>query len=103
MRKELFKYRRARNISRAHRLEYTFCAHNRGRSSDRHKTHRTTIYRAFLEAVRKAGLEGKGYTIHSVRHIYAHEELVRRDGNFYEIQKDMGHKYLSTTLLYCFT
>ncbi len=95
-------YRRARKIQKTKPLAYTFRNHDRGRPSDRHKTHRTSIYRDFAEAVRKAGYAGRGYTVHSIRHIYAHERYAET-GDYWEIMQDLGHKYVATTLIYCFT
>ena len=65
----------------------------------RRKRHRTTIFRHFARAVREAGYAGCGYTVHSLRKVYAHS-LYERTGSLLAVQRDLGHKSLSTTLLY---
>lgn len=65
----------------------------------RRKIHRTTVWRHFQKAVHEAELDGKGYTLHSLRKCYA-VDLLRRTGRYEAVQADLGHKYLSTTLLY---
>ena len=82
----------------AHSLRY-FVPGRRGRPGDRMKVHRTTIWRYFQRAVKDAGLSGKGYTLHSLRKCYAVDRL-RDTGSCERVQADLGHKYLSTTLLY---
>lgn len=71
---------------------------NRARS--RKKLHRTTIYRHFAHAVEKAGLAGRGYTIHSLRKCYA-VNLLRATGSLDAVRADLGHKYITTTFIYC--
>lgn len=65
----------------------------------RHKRHRSTIHAHFARAVREAGYEGSGYTVHSLRKVYAHR-LYERTGSVLAVQRDLGHKHLATTLLY---
>lgn len=60
---------------------------------------RTTVWRAWRRAIRAAGLEGRGYTIHSLRKAYA-VELFRRTGSLEAVQKDLNHERISTTLIY---
>lgn len=78
-----------------------FVQARRFRKEDAHKRHRTTLYRHFDEAVRKAGLSGKGYTIHSLRKCYA-VDLYNASGSLLTVQKDLGHKNIATTCLYVF-
>ena len=95
----LTRYRRAKAGKRnLHPLAFTFQAHRREYGT-RHKLHRSTFYRAFEQAVKDAGLEGHGYTVHSLRKCYA-VDLLKRTGSVEAVQRDLGHKYLSTTLLY---
>ncbi len=83
--------------NRGNPLEYAF--KGRGRAGERKKLHRTTFWRHFEKAVRNAGLEGKGYTVHSLRKVYA-VNLYRQCKNIKQVQSDLGHKNLATTCLY---
>ena len=97
----LSRYRRAHSGRRElNQLAFTFQAVRHGEGM-RHKLHRSTIYRAWETAIKDAGLEGRGYTIHSLRKCYA-VDLLKRTGSVEAVQRDLGHKYLSTTLLYIY-
>lgn len=85
-------------VSGVHPLRY-FVPGRRGRPGDRAKVHRTTIWRHFQKAIREAGMSGKGYTLHSLRKCYAVDQL-RKTGSYERVQADLGHRYLSTTLIY---
>lgn len=63
------------------------------------KIHRTTIWRHFEKAVEECGLSGLGYSLHSLRKCYAIDKF-REYGSYERVQADLGHKYLSTTLIY---
>lgn len=63
------------------------------------KKHRCTPFRHFAEAVKRAGLEGKGYTVHSLRKVYA-RRLYAKTSSAIAVQKDLNHDKLNTTLLY---
>lgn len=80
-------------------LAYFIPTTRRIRKGCRHKIHRTTIYRHFEAAVAEAGYTGCGYTIHSLRKVYAHERY-KATGSLLAVQKDLGHKHLETTILY---
>ena len=88
-----------RSLAGGSALAYLFRA-RRWIAGRRHKRHRTTIYRHFEAAVKKAGLEGLGYTVHSLRKVYA-RNLYNKTGSILAVQKDLGHKNISTTILYC--
>ena len=83
---------------KAHRLS-AFVPGRRGRPGDRKKLHRTTLWRHFQRAVKAAGLNGRGYSLHSLRKCYAVDRL-RQTGSIEEVQRDLGHRYISTTLIY---
>lgn len=85
-------------IGDRHILEYLVPTRHR-RQNRRKKIHRTTLWRHFEAAVKKCGYDGRGYTLHSLRKCYA-VDLLRKTGSFVAVQEDLGHKYLSTTLLY---
>lgn len=61
--------------------------------------HRATVYRHFTAAVRRAKLDGLGYTVHSLRKIYA-RRVYEESGSLLAVQRDLGHSNLTTTLLY---
>lgn len=63
------------------------------------KIHRTTYYRHFMAAVKRAGLDGLGYTPHSLRKVYA-VNLYKACKDLRAVQADLGHESLSTTCLY---
>lgn len=69
------------------------------RDGGRRKLHRTTYWRHFKRAVERAGFEGKGFSPHSLRKCYAVEKY-RLCGDLREVQLDLGHNHISTTMLY---
>lgn len=81
-----------------HPLAY-FVESKRKRPGDRAKRCRTTLYRHFAQAVKRAGFEGCGYSIHSLRKCYA-RDAYERSGSLVAVQQDLGHKKLDTTLWY---
>ncbi len=94
------------NCPERHPLKYLFPARLRSgavalQSERRGKghLHRSTAHRHFTAAVKRAGLSGKGYTVHSLRKIYA-ARIYAETGSALEVQRDLGHANLSTTLLY---
>lgn len=60
---------------------------------------RSTLLRHFEIAVKRAGLEGLGYTIHSLRKCYA-IDLYDRLGSISAVQKELNHDRFETTLIY---
>lgn len=61
--------------------------------------HRTTIYRHFKTACKKAGLEDKGYTIHSLRKNFA-VDLYRNSRSLLKVQSALNHDRVETTMIY---
>lgn len=61
--------------------------------------HRTTVYRQFVRAAILAGYKGHGYTVHSLRKMYA-RDAYQRTGSLLAVQTDLGHKNLTTTMWY---
>ena len=80
------------------RLAYVFPS-RRCRSGDKRKLHRSTFWRHFEKAVTSAGLDGCGYTVHSLRKCYA-VSLYLRTRSLTAVQRDLGHKSIATTSLY---
>lgn len=72
----------------------------RGRPGDAPRRHRSTVYRTWIRAVRAAGMEGRGYTIHSLRKMYARDRYNALGGDLGAVQRDLGHKNIATTILY---
>lgn len=61
--------------------------------------HRTTVYKAMRRACDGAGLPA--LSPHSLRKLYA-QRLYRRTGDVDYVRRELGHKYISTTLIYLF-
>lgn len=101
IRESVERYRRCRNVSRAPQALTYFVQGLRDHDRDLHKRHRSTLYRHFADAVKRAGLGGRGYTVHSLRKCYA-VDLYNKCGSLLAVQTDLGHKSLSTTCLYVF-
>lgn len=79
-----------------HRFSFLFPALRRYGAK---KMHRTTYWRHFMAAVRAAECGGRGYTPHSLRKVYA-VRLFEKCGNLMQVQADLNHTHLSTTMLY---
>lgn len=80
-------------------LRYLFPARTQKQGQKRQKLHRSTAHRHFTKAVKRAGFSDYGYTVHSLRKIYAHN-LYEKTGSALAVQRDLNHDRLSTTLLY---
>ena len=93
------RYKQRRGLDQSHAFAYFFPAHLRRTGQQSRKLHRSTFYRHFTAAVVKAGLQGKGYTVHSLRKVYA-RNLYRKLGSVSAVQRDLGHSKIETTLLY---
>lgn len=61
--------------------------------------HRSTVYRQFVEAAKRAGFGKKGYTIHSLRKVYA-RRLYDRVRSLRMVQADLNHDSPNTTRIY---
>ena len=101
LREAIDRYKSVRRLKWKPTMLTYFVQARRFRKDDAHKRHRTTLYRHFAEAVKKAGLEGKGYTVHSLRKCYA-VNLYASTGSLLAVQKDLGHSNIATTCLYVF-
>lgn len=77
-------------------LSYAFPAL---RAGGRRKMHRTTYWRHFIDAVRRAGYGGEGYTPHSLRKVYA-VRLFEKTGSLAAVQADLGHSRPEITMIY---
>ena len=80
-------------------LRYLFPTRTNRSEQKRRKLHRSTAHRHFAEAVKKAGFSNCGYTVHSLRKIYA-RNLYQKTGSALAVQRDLNHDNLNTTLLY---
>ena len=60
-------------------LRYLFPTRTNRSEQKRRKLHRSTAHRHFAEAVKKAGFSNCGYTVHSLRKIYARIYIKRLD------------------------
>lgn len=75
------------------------CRGMRYRPGDSPYLHRTTVWRRFTAAVKAAGYEDAGYTVHSLRKMYARERYDATQ-SLLAVQRDLGHKNLTTTMWY---
>lgn len=82
-----------------HPLKYLFASRTARNGQKRQKLHRSTVQRHFTWAVRLAGLSGRGYTVHSLRKVYAHR-LYDRTGSALAVMRDLNHDNIGTTMLY---
>ena len=71
----------------------------RCRDGRRLSVHRSTVWRHIQRAIRRAGLSERGYTVHSLRRVYA-VNVLRATGSIEEARKALGHDRISTTLIY---
>lgn len=83
-------------VKKRHRFSFTFPALRR---YGKKKMHRTTYWRHFMIAVRRADCADRGYSPHSLRKVYAVRAL-SKTGDLLAVQKDLNHSHLTTTLLY---
>jgi site-specific recombinase XerD len=60
------------------------------------------ITELFHRYEKKAGIDGKGYTVHKIRHSFA-TLLLQNNVSVVEIQKLMGHSDISSSLIYLHT
>jgi integrase/recombinase XerC len=56
----------------------------------------------YLRAIERAGLAGRGFSCHKMRHTFA-TRLVRRATSIDKIQKLLGHRRIDTTTIYAHT
>lgn len=75
------------------------CPGRRQRPRDSPFLARSTIWRAWRRAVAAAGLAGRGYTVHSLRRVYA-VGVWQRTRSIEAVQRDLGHDKPSTTWIY---
>ena len=101
LREAVERYKSVRRISRVPQPLTFFVQGLRDQERDLHKRHRSTLYRHFADAVHRAGLDGLGYTLHSLRKCYAVDRY-NASGSLLAVQADLGHKSLSTTCVYVF-
>ena len=87
-----------RYVVKRHPLAYFFQA-RRHLSGQKGKLHRATVYRHFSQALKDTKLDGKGYTVHSLRKLYA-LHAYERTGSLLAVQEDLNHTSLNTPMLY---
>lgn len=75
------------------------CRGQRFRPGDRPWLHRSTVYRRFTQAAFAAGYKNRGYTVHSLRKMYARDRY-NATQSLLAVQRDLGHKNLTTTMWY---
>lgn len=82
-----------------HPFRYLFASKTSRNGQKRSKLHRSTVQRHFAEAVKRAGLKNQGYTVHSLRKVYAHREYDRTRSAL-AVMRDLNHDNIETTMLY---
>lgn len=60
---------------------------------------RSTLFRHFQKACKKAHLDDRGYTIHSLRKCFA-VDLFRKTRSILAVQKALNHDRMETTMIY---
>ena len=68
-----------------------------GRTGQR--IHHNSLKNLFDRYIKIAGLSGKGYTIHTIRHTFA-TRLLNKDVSLVNIKNLMGHRSLESTQIY---
>ena len=68
-----------------------------GRTDER--IHPNSLKNLFHRYIKMAGLSGKGYTIHTLRHTFA-TRLLNKDVSLVNIKNLMGHRSLESTQIY---
>jgi len=63
------------------------------------RIHHNSLKNLFDRYIKIAGLSGKGYTIHTLRHTFA-TRLLNKDVSLVNIKNLMGHKTLESTQIY---
>lgn len=85
-------------VEKRHPLAYFFQARRR-LPGQKNKLHRVTVYRHFNRLLKETKLDDKGYTVHSLRKLYA-LHAYERTGSLLAVQADLNHTSLNTTMLY---
>lgn len=80
-----------------HHLSFVF--RGSGRPRQRRKVNRSTFWRHMVEAARQCGYKTENYTPHSLRKVYA-VRLLHKTRSLEAVRRDLGHKHLTTTMLY---
>ena len=85
-------------VEKRHPLAYFFQARRR-LPGQKNKLHRVTVYRHFNRILKETKLDRKGYTVHSLRKLYA-LHAYERTGSLLAVKEDLNHTSLNTTMLY---
>jgi integrase/recombinase XerD len=62
----------------------------------------TSVQLMFTKYIKKAGLDGKGYTIHKLRHSFA-THMIQNGADLITVQNILGHSDLNNTKIYTHT
>lgn len=85
-------------VERKHPLAYFFQSRRR-LPKQKNKLHRTTVYRHFNQLLRETKLDKEGYTVHSLRKLYA-RTAYEKTGSLLAVMKDLNHSSVNVTMLY---
>lgn len=94
-------YERLRgSVKGKHNLSFVF--RGKGNPKQRKKVNRSTFWRHMVEAAHQCGYKTENYTPHSLRKVYAVRQF-QKTRSLEAVRKDLGHKHLSTTMLYAWS
>lgn len=85
-------------VERRHPLAYFFQSRRR-LAKQKNKLHRSTVYRHFNQILHETKLDKEGYTVHSLRKLYA-RTAYERTGSLLAVQSDLNHASVNVTMLY---
>ena len=87
-------------VAGKHTLSFIF--HGSGHKRQRKKINRSTFWRHMVNAARMCGYKTENYTPHSLRKVYAVRKF-HETRSLEAVRRDLGHKHLSTTMLYAWS
>ena len=85
-------------VERRHPLAYFFQSRRR-LPKQKNKLHRSTVYRHFNQLLHETKLDKEGYTVHSLRKLYA-RTAYERTGSLLAVMRDLNHSSVHVTMLY---
>lgn len=95
--------RLSEHVKNKHVFAFVFPSRRpRRRTTKRKKLNRSTFWRNMVKAAHDCGYKTEQYTPHSLRKCYA-VNLFQQTRSLEAVRRDLGHKHLSTTMLYAWS